>query len=246
MPLAHSPPKKEFGTWQDPPLGDDSVEGMNWTIPNLLSIIRVLAAPCVAIAFAVFERPEADRIAFLILIGAAATDYLDGLLARILRQESAFGRMLDPVADKAMVTISLTMIISIYNLEWPVVVPAVLIILREVLISGLREFLGDIKLEVTRLAKWKTTLQMSAICLLLLRGALAPGATTATSQSIIARVLENVAIGAGSIGLVLLWIATWFTIVTGWDYFRKGLPYIREKEDAPTAAAPAAAARPKD
>ncbi len=74
---------------------------MNWTIPNLLSIIRVLAAPCVALAFVIFERPEADRVAIIIFVGAAATDYLDGWLARILRQESAFGRMLDPIADKA-------------------------------------------------------------------------------------------------------------------------------------------------
>jgi 2-hydroxychromene-2-carboxylate isomerase len=70
---------------------------MNWTIPNLLSVIRVVAAPCIAISFVVFERPEADQIAVLIFIGAAATDYLDGWLARILRQESAFGRMLDPI-----------------------------------------------------------------------------------------------------------------------------------------------------
>ncbi len=107
---------------------------MNWTIPNLLSVIRVLAAPCVALSFAVFERPEADRIAVLIFFGAAATDYLDGWLARILNQESAFGRMLDPIADKAMVTIALALIISLYEMSWPIVVPAVLIMLREVLI----------------------------------------------------------------------------------------------------------------
>ena len=97
---------------------------MNWTIPNLLSVIRVLAAPCVAISFVVFERPEADRIAVLIFIGAAATDYLDGWLARILRQESAVGRFLDPIADKAMVTIALALIIALYQLEWQVVGPS--------------------------------------------------------------------------------------------------------------------------
>jgi CDP-diacylglycerol--glycerol-3-phosphate 3-phosphatidyltransferase len=209
---------------------------MNWTIPNLLSIIRVLAAPCVAIAFVMFERPEADRIAILIFVGAAATDYLDGLLARILRQESAFGRMLDPIADKAMVMIALTIIISLFNLEWPVVVPAVLIILREVLISGLREFLGDVKLQVTRMAKWKTTLQMFAICLLLLRGAAAPELSSEPVSPIVAKVMSGLAIGAGSFGLLMLWVAAWFTIVTGFDYVRKGMPYIREKEGTTTKA----------
>jgi len=219
------------------PPRDDWAEGMNFTIPNLLSIIRLLAAPCVAMSFVLLERPLADQIAILIFVGAALTDYLDGWLARILRQESAFGRMLDPIADKAMVMIALTMIITLYDLDWPVVVPTVLIILREVLISGLREFLGDVKLEVTRMAKWKTTLQMLAICLLLLQGAAAPDAAAGPMNPIVAKVLAGAAVGVGAVGLLLLWIAAWFTIVTGWDYFRKGLPYIREKEGAVTTVA---------
>ena len=216
---------------------------MNWTIPNLLSVIRVLAAPCVAISFTVFERPEADRIAVLIFIGAAATDYLDGCLARALRQESAFGRMLDPIADKAMVTIALALIIALYDMSWPIVIPAVLIMLREVLISGLREFLGEVKLPVTPMAKWKTTLQMLAICLLLLRGAVSPGADAAPVNPIIADLLSYVAIGTSAIGLMLLWVAMWLTLVTGWDYFSKSLPYIREKE---AAAAKLTAQQPED
>ncbi len=210
---------------------------MNWTIPNLLSVIRVVAAPCIAISFVVFERPEADQIAVLIFIGAAATDYLDGWLARILRQESAFGRMLDPIADKAMVTIALALIISLYEMSWPIMVPAVLIMLREVLISGLREFLGDVKLQVTPMAKWKTTLHMLAICLLLLRGAISPGAEATPVNPIIDNLLSSVAIGTSALGLLLLWVAMWLTIVTGWDYFSRGLPYIREKEAAATKAA---------
>ncbi|HUV33030.1 MAG TPA: CDP-diacylglycerol--glycerol-3-phosphate 3-phosphatidyltransferase, partial [Devosiaceae bacterium] len=211
---------------------------MNWTIPNLLSVLRVLAAPCVAIAFVLFDRPDADRIAILIFIAAAATDYLDGMLARALGQESAFGRMLDPVADKAMVIIALAMILTLYDLQWPIVVPAVLIILREVLISGLREFLGDVKLPVTRVAKWKTTMQMFAIGLLLARGAFLPDPAMGPVRSAIGRVFEIVGIGAGSLGLALLWIAAWFTIVSGVDYFIKGMPYIREKEAAiPTLVA---------
>ena len=205
---------------------------MKASIPNILSIIRVLAAPCIAIAFMVFERPKADQVAILIFVGAAATDYLDGLLARVLRQESAFGRMLDPIADKAMVMIALAVLVSLYKLSWPVLAPAVMIILREVLISGLREFLGEIKLEVTRLAKWKTTLQMLSIGLLLAQGAITPDESSETISPIVAKVMTSAGIAAGGIGLLLLWIAAWFTVVTGWDYFRKGLPYIREKEAA--------------
>jgi len=203
---------------------------MNWTIPNLLSVIRVLAAPCVAISFLAFERPEADRIAVLIFIGAAATDYLDGWLARILGQESNFGRMLDPVADKAMVTIALALIIALYEMSWPIVFPAVLIMLREVLISGLREFLGEVKLQVTPMAKWKTTLQMLAVCLLLIRGAVTPGEQAAPINPILANFMSYLAIGSSAIGLMLLWVAMWITVVSGWDYISKGLPYIRDKK----------------
>lgn len=213
---------------------------MTWTVPNILSVIRVVAAPCVAFAFAALDRPDADRAAVLIFFAAAFTDYLDGSLARRLGQESAFGRMLDPVADKAMVSIALAVIVAVYDLEWPVLVPAAAILLREVLISGLREFLGDVKLQVTRLAKWKTTLQMSAICLLLLRGALIPGEGTGPRHPVIGQMMEMASTAAGGLGLLLLWVAAWFTLVTGWDYFRKGMPYIEAKEAGAGEPAPRA------
>ena len=221
---------------------------MNWTIPNLLSVIRVLAAPCVALAFVAFERPEADRIAVLIFIGAAATDFFDGWLARILRQESAIGKMLDPIADKALVIIALAIVVALYDMIWQVMIPAVLIMTREVLISGLREFLGDVKLQVTRLAKWKTTLQMSAICLLLVRGAAAVGADAGPMHPVSAGIMASVATGAGAIGILVLWIAAWLTIVSGWYYFGQAMPYIREKERAVANPAPAAEiqTRPED
>jgi len=205
---------------------------MTWTIPNILSVLRVIAAPCVAIAFAAFDRPNADRVAVLIFLGAAFTDYLDGSLARWLGQESAFGKMLDPVADKAMVSIALAVIVATYDLQWPILVPAALILLREVLVSGLREFLGDVKLHVTRLAKWKTTLQMSAICLLLMHGALERPEGAPPLHPMLENLLFFGSAAVGGVGLMLLWMATWFTIVTGWDYFSKGMPYIREKEAA--------------
>lgn len=200
---------------------------MNWTIPNLLSILRVIAAPCVALAFSAFDRPYADRIAVAIFIGAALTDYLDGILARSWGQESSFGRMLDPIADKAMVLIALAIIMSLFELQWQVVAPAALIMLREVLVSGLREYLGAVKLTVTRLAKWKTTLQMFAIGLLFLSGAVLPSEQGAGLAPMFGKLLSYASIAFGSVGLLLLWVAAWFTLVTGWDYFHKGLPYIR-------------------
>jgi CDP-diacylglycerol--glycerol-3-phosphate 3-phosphatidyltransferase len=214
---------------------------MTWTIPNILSVIRVLAAPCVAFAFAIFDRPFADQVAVLVFLVAALTDYLDGVLARYLRQESAFGKMLDPVADKAMVSIALAVIVALYGMDWTILVPAALILVREVLISGLREFLGDVKLHVTRVAKWKTTLQMVAICLLLLHGALQPVEGSEPQHAILRQLMGYVAIGVGGLGIPLLWIATWFTIVSAWDYFAKGVPYIRAKEaevQAPTDQRP--------
>jgi CDP-diacylglycerol--glycerol-3-phosphate 3-phosphatidyltransferase len=141
-----------------------------------------------------------------------------------------------------MVIIALAIITALYDLAWPVTVPVVLIILREVLISGLREFLGEVKLEVTRVAKWKTSLQMFAICLLLVRGALLPAPAAEPARSAVGKMMEDVGTGAGALGLALLWIAAWVTLVTGFDYFRKGLPHLRDKEaDSPTLAATLAA-----
>jgi CDP-diacylglycerol--glycerol-3-phosphate 3-phosphatidyltransferase len=211
---------------------------LKWTIPNLLSILRVLAAPCVAIAFAVLDRPDADRIAVAIFIGAALTDYLDGILARGLGQESAFGKMLDPIADKAMVLIALGILIHLYDMQWQIVIPAAMIMLREVLISGLREFLGDVKLAVTNMAKWKTTLQMFAICFLLLRGAIVVPEGGRPLPRFLATAIEDVSLALGAIGLMLIWVAAWFTLVTGGDYLMKAMPYIREKDRASRPPAP--------
>jgi CDP-diacylglycerol--glycerol-3-phosphate 3-phosphatidyltransferase len=209
---------------------------MTWTIPNLLSVIRVVAAPCVALSFAIFDRPDADRIALLIFVSAALTDYFDGLLARRLDQESAFGKMLDPIADKAMVSIALALLVALFDMDWTILVPAAIIMLREVLISGLREYLGDVKLEVTRLAKWKTTFQMFAVGFLLAFGAVKPVAGQAPQHPAIADLLLYTSVGLGGVGTMVLWAATWFTIVTGWDYFSKGMAYIRQQETGAKSA----------
>ena len=182
-----------------------------WTIPNILTIGRLIAAPCVALVFVAFERPLADWLAFCIFVGAAATDFFDGWLARKWGQVSELGKMLDPIADKVMVAISLSMIVALGGTSTLLVVPFAVILSREILISGVREYLGDIKLPVTSAAKFKTTCQMLAIGALFL--AFATGAQTLLF-----------------IGYAILWIAAGLTFVTGWDYFSKAMVHLRQRE----------------
>ncbi|WP_210530107.1 CDP-diacylglycerol--glycerol-3-phosphate 3-phosphatidyltransferase [Rubellimicrobium arenae] len=204
---------------------------MVWTLPNTLTVLRLLAAPGVAIMFLYFTRPWADFLALTLFIGAAITDYFDGYLARLWKQESRFGAMLDPIADKAMVVIAI-MVITGYNGMNPwLILPATVILFREVFVSGLREYLGSKAglLKVTKLAKWKTTAQMVAIAVLFLgtglavmdvppprvgRVGLPPGTTWA-----------GLATWAG---LFLIWVAAILTAITGWDYFRKSLPFLKD------------------
>ncbi len=197
---------------------------MEWTVPNMLTLGRVIAAPCVALCFVLLPRPLADWLAFALFTGAAVTDFFDGYLARRLGQESAFGKMLDPIADKAMVVIALFTLAFIgFGAEWLFVVPAVVILLREVLVSGLREFLGDVKLPVTQLAKWKTTAQLCAIGgFLFLAPFHAARATSETAASVFGAIEGWI--------VILLWVAAGLTLLTGWDYFRKGLAHIAARE----------------
>ena len=151
---------------------------MKWTIPNVLTTLRLLAAPGVAVMFLYFVRPYADWFAMLLFVGAAITDYFDGYLARLWKQESRFGAMLDPIADKAMVVIALLVIVGISGVPghsgmnpW-ILLPATVIIFREIFVSGLREFLQEKSslLAVTHLAKYKTFAQMIAMTFLFSTG----------------------------------------------------------------------------
>lgn len=184
---------------------------MIWTIPNILTFGRLIAAPCVALVFVVFERPLADWLAFWIFIGAAATDFFDGWLARKLDQVSELGKMLDPIADKAMVVIALAVILALGGLTFWLVVPCAIIWSREILISGVREYLGSIKLRVTLAAKLKTTIQMVAIGTVLL--------FFATELMVLFW-----------LGLGMLWVAAGLTFATGWDYFSKAMRHLHERE----------------
>lgn len=190
---------------------------MTLHIPNMLTVFRLIAAPCVALVFVVAARPFADWMAFVVFATAAITDFFDGYLARRFRQESALGAMLDPIADKAMIVIALAVLMSLNGLAAWLVIPTMVILLREVLISGLREYLGDVKLTVTPLAKWKTTIQMLAIGLLFL-------VQPAFERS------SNFGWFIEWAGVWLLWLAAALTAVTGWDYMAKGLAHMRQQE----------------
>ncbi len=226
---------------------------MNWTIPNILTTLRLLAAPGVAVMFLYFARPWADWFAMLLFIGAAITDYIDGYLARAWKQESAFGAMLDPIADKAMVVIALLVITAFSGAGRPdgmdpwILLPATVILFREIFVSGLREYLGDKAraLKVTKLAKWKTMAQMVALAVLFAKGIFEHELIERT-VGMDAAIVEGIFAGrepdvVGLVwyfdmawyswwgGVVLLWIAAALTLVTGWDYFRKSLPFFREE-----------------
>jgi CDP-diacylglycerol--glycerol-3-phosphate 3-phosphatidyltransferase len=219
---------------------------MTWTIPNTLTILRLLAAPGVAVMFLYFHRPWADWFALTLFVGAAITDWFDGYLARLWKQESKFGAMLDPIADKAMVVIAIMVITGYNGMNAWLILPATVILFREVFVSGLREYLGDRAgtLKVTGLAKWKTTFQMVAIAVLFLgtgleylNGVAMQGMTPEQYTEAVAQGLADpiracgrtdCASYANQAGLVLIWIAALLTAWTGLDYYIKALPHLQE------------------
>lgn len=219
---------------------------MTLTVPNILTLLRLLAAPGVALAFLYFSRPAADWFALVLFVLAAITDWFDGYLARAWKQESKLGAMLDPIADKAMVVIALMVIVGYSSMSPWLVLPATFILFREVFVSGLREYLGDTAgtLKVTPLAKWKTTLQMVAIAVLFAQGVFehylgmsAFGMDQAMFDRIMRGEVEDLhglwwkhagMVWAGNIGLILLWVAAFLTLITGWDYFRKAVPFLKD------------------
>ena len=219
---------------------------MNWNLPNILTVIRLLAAPGVAVMFLYFHRPWADWLALALFVSAAVTDWFDGYLARAWKQESKFGAMLDPIADKAMVVIALVIITGYSGMNPWLILPVTAILLREVFVSGLREFLGAKAglLKVTKLAKWKTTAQMVAIAVLFLgtglehvEGIARQGLTMEQYADLVSQGLADPIRSCGTrgcssyatmVGLVLIWVAAVLTMVTGWDYFRKSLPFLKD------------------
>jgi CDP-diacylglycerol--glycerol-3-phosphate 3-phosphatidyltransferase len=220
---------------------------MRWTIPNILTVLRLLAAPGVAVMFLYFQRPWADWFALALFVIAATTDWIDGYLARLWKQESKFGAMMDPIADKAMVVIALVIITGYNGMNPWLILPATIILFREVFVSGLREYLGAKAglLKVTQLAKWKTTAQMVAIAVLFLGTGLdylnvlaLEGMTPEQHMAAVAAGeaeairtcgARDCASYANLVGIWLLWLAAVLTLITGIEYFTKALPHLRDE-----------------
>jgi cardiolipin synthase (CMP-forming) len=191
------------------------------SLPNILTYARIAAIPVVVgcvYAESVMEGPLWLRwVALAVFIAAGITDYLDGYYARIWHQHSAFGRMLDPIADKLLVASCLLMLAADNSIHGWTLWAAIVILCREILVSGLREYLAALRVSVpvTKLAKWKTTIQLVAI------GFLIAGEAG-----------EQILPPTTMIGIALLWISAIFTIYTGWDYFRAGIHHLIEEDEA--------------
>jgi cardiolipin synthase len=186
-------------------------------LPNLLTYARIAAVPVVVGCLyfqALLEYGLWLRwVALVIFIAAGITDWLDGYLARSWGQQSSFGRMLDPIADKLLVSSCLLMLAVDETIKGPAVLAAIIILCREILVSGLREYLAELRVtvQVTWLAKWKTFLQLLAV------GFLIAGEAGD-------RILPITTL----IGIGLLWFSAILTLYTGWDYFRAGLRHLIE------------------
>jgi len=179
------------------------------SLPNLLTLSRILAIPVVIATF-YLDGDYARWMGCALFAAAGFTDWLDGHFARRWEQQSELGRFLDPIADKLLVSATLFMLTVTGRLSSHAVLPALVILCREILVSGLREYLAGLRvgLPVSRLAKWKTAIQMVAI------GVLIVGNAGWHALPIVA------------IGETLLWIAALLTLVTGYDYLRAGLTHI--------------------
>ena len=191
---------------------------MKIKIPNILTIGRIIIVPIFVISF-YMPGIVGDLVPFFLFILASFTDFLDGLLARLYKEESKLGELLDPIADKILVASALVLLVMngiIKNYE---VIAAIIILTREILISGLREFLakGKIKLPVSNLAKLKTVLQMISIALLL---------SGDTGNKIINFQDYN----AQTIGIILLWLSAALTLFTAYDYMRKGIDHAMSED----------------
>ena len=184
---------------------------MKLKIPNTLTIGRIILVPIFVIAF-YLPGLLGDLIPFFIFILASFTDFLDGLLARLYKEESKLGELLDPIADKIIVVTALVLLVMNDTIHHYEVIAAIIILVREILISGLREFLAksQISMPVTGLAKFKTFIQMFSIAILL----------TGESGN---RLINFQDYNAHTIGIILLWVSAFLTLYTGYDYVKKGI-----------------------
>lgn len=186
-----------------------------YSLPNLLTISRIAVIPLVFLSV-YFNCCFFNYFAGVLFIAASITDYYDGKLARARGEVSAFGRLLDPIADKLLVAAALVVFLAKPGMIHPVsYIPVFVILCRELLVSGLREFLREVNvgLPVTRLAKWKTGFQMTALAMIFFKGWLF----------------------WGTLGEILLWVAGVLTFITGYQYFEKTLEYIKAENEKKTS-----------
>lgn len=183
-----------------------------YNLPNILTISRIVVIPLIFMSI-YFTSYVWAMLAGILFVAASITDYLDGYLARAWNETSAFGRLLDPIADKLLVATALVVILTkpnMYSLNITII-PAFVILCREILVSGLREFLREVNvgLPVTKLAKWKTAFQMTALAMML---------------------FKDLWIGWSYTGEFLLWVAAVLTFITGYQYYQRSLDYVKAEE----------------
>ena len=186
---------------------------MKLKIPNILTIGRIIIVPIFVITFFI-PGLFGELIPFFLFVLASFTDYLDGLLARLFKEESKLGELLDPIADKILVSAALILLVMNGTIKNYEVIAAVIILTREILVSGLREFLakGKISMQVTSLAKLKAFIQMTSIAILL-------------TGDIGNKIIDFQDYNAQTVGIILLWLSAFLTLYTGYDYLRKGIDH---------------------
>ena len=192
---------------------------MNLKIPNILTIGRIIIVPIFVLTFFI-PGLFGDLIPFFLFALASFTDYLDGLLARMFKEESNLGELLDPIADKILVAAALILLVMNGTIKNYEVIAAIIILTREILISGLREFLakGRVTMQVTSLSKLKTFIQMISIAILL----------TGESGN---KIINFQDYNAQTIGIILLWLSAFLTLYTGYDYLRKGIDHAINQDN---------------
>ena len=192
---------------------------MKFKIPNILTIGRIIIVPIFVLTF-FLPGFFGDLIPFFLFILASFTDYLDGLLARVFKEESKLGELLDPIADKILVATALVLLIMSETIKNFEVVAAIIIITREIIISGLREFLakGRVSMPVTGLAKIKSFIQMFSISVLL-------------TGDFGNKIINFQDYNAQTIGIILLWLSAGLTLYTGYDYLVKGIDHALSEDD---------------
>jgi cardiolipin synthase len=198
---------------------------MPTSLPNILTYARIAMVP-VVVGCVVYEGDWARWLALVVFIVAGITDFFDGYLARAWAQQSNLGRMLDPIADKLLVAAVLLALTREGTIAGYSLWAALVILCREILVSGLREFLAELRVSVpvSQLAKWKTTIQMIALAFLLAGPA-----------------GDKLVSGVTEVGIALLWAAAILTLYTGYDYFKAGIDHLTGP--VPDAAPPPAAAK---